>query len=132
MPVINKQGEVTTVTVSPEAEKQMIEFEREMIKQNQPVRQHGATMLENPNEKSSKVKIETSSPVEIYRMMKRIAGVERIDILSSLSSTVGFEPHIAAASSTVEKSVINKQDNTNLVLRNLMKKICSMASPTSL
>jgi hypothetical protein len=127
MPIINKQGEVTTVTVSPEAERQMIEFEREMIKQNQPIIQHGAAMLEEQEQEQRQPALKTTSaatsPLEIYRYMKRIAGVQDI----SIPSAVEFH-----SASSADKSVTSKQDNTNLVLRNLMKKICSATGPTLL
>jgi hypothetical protein len=128
MPV-TKQGEVTTVTVSPEAERQMIEFEREMIKQNQPIIQHGAAMLEEQEQEQEqrqpalKITSAATSPLEIYRYMKRIAGVQDI----SIPSAVEFH-----SASSADKSVTSKQDNTNLVLRNLMKKICSATGPTLL
>jgi hypothetical protein len=130
MPIINKQGEVTTVTVSPEAERQMIEFERKAIEQNMVIQQHGATMLE---QNQPITKTTSSTPLEIYRAMKRIAGVQDISIPSTSSNVELHSASTTTAVSEKSKSVTNKQqDNTNLVLRNLMKKICSMASPTSL
>jgi hypothetical protein len=125
---IIKQGDLTTVTVSPEAEKRMIEFERQAIEQNMVVQQHGASMLEQKSEKPV-VKTSAASPLEIYRLMKKIAGVSE----TSIPSTVEFQPHVA---STTEKSAVtnnkqNNNNNNNLVLRNLMKRIANSASPFS-
>jgi hypothetical protein len=134
---INKTGDLTVVTISPQEEQRMIDFERQAIENNFKVEQHGATMLEEEEKQKQKqpalkTTLTSASPLEIYRYMKRIVGVEHIDIPSS-SSTLGLH---SASTTVAEKSdvVTNKQNNnnTNLVLRNLMKKICTMTSPTSL
>jgi hypothetical protein len=119
MPIINKQGEVTTVTIEPREEQRLRQFEQDMIKSNAPVEQHTASSM-MIDEKQKPV-----SPITLYRLIKRISG-------NTSEEPPAIEFHSASA---VEKNVTNnnKQDNnTNLVLRNLMKKICTMASPISL
>jgi hypothetical protein len=126
---INKTGDLTVVSLSPQEEQRIRTFEQEMIKQNQPVIQHGATMIKEEKQEQPALKATSAatSPLEIYRYMKRIAGVEDISIPSS--STLGLH---SASTTVAEKSVTSKQNNTNLVLRNLMKKICGATGPTIL
>jgi hypothetical protein len=128
MPIINKQGELTTVTVSPEAEKRMIDFERQAIEQNMVVQQHGgAAMLEEQEKSTEKPLAVEGASLKLFKLSKKIAGQSETSISSTLELV---QPHIAA--STVEKSVTSKQNNNNLVLRNLMKRIANCASPFSL
>ena len=133
--ITQRNGDLTVVTLSPEDEQRIRQFEQEAIKANSPVVQHGASMIEYEEEKQhqqsrQKPTLTASSPLTLYRLMKKIAGQAETSIPST--TTIEFQPHIA---STAEKSVTNKENSdttTNIKLLGLMKKIASAASPFSL
>jgi hypothetical protein len=141
MPIVKQEGELTTVTVSPQEEQRIRQFERQAIEANLVVAQHGGavTMLEQQNINNIKSD-DNGLPnyLKLHQLMKKIAGGGESSYSSYVLQPTALELHSAASTTTAaDNSVTNKQNNNtinnnNLVLRNLMKKICSATGPTFL
>jgi hypothetical protein len=131
MTITQRNGDVTTVTIEPQEEQKLKQFEQDAINQNMIVEQHGAAMLEKEQPKNNNIKPDDDGLpnfLKIHKGMKTIVSGGKEVTSSYTYSIPKVQPHIASSTSTTSTTSFNNI-NTNVVLRNLMKKITNGTSP---
>jgi hypothetical protein len=118
MPNTQRNGDITTVTLSPEEESQIRQFEKKALEANTPVAQYGGSVMIGGAGASSSSSSSNNNNLQLYRLIKRIGSHQESEILAPSSTRIIIDsPELHRASSD------NAEKNTNLILRNLMKKI---------
>jgi hypothetical protein len=141
MPITQRNGDTVTVTISPDEEQKLKQFEQEAIKNNLILNQHGASMIEKeeqPLRHNNSIKSidddDDGLPnfLKIHRVMKKIVGIDEETTAAGSyytrhHSALKVQPHVASTSTS---NKIDEENNKNVILMRLMKKIAnSGASP---